>query len=89
MREGGKANLAAAIGHADSLLDRGLGAGTFDDIIGTDSAGELLDDGNGIFLVDIDDAVRAQLLADGKALVARSREDHGARADRLRDSDRQ
>ena len=41
------------------------------------------DDIDGVFFGDIDDAVRAQFLADRQALVARSRQDHGACAERL------
>src|SRR6201991_3065354 len=89
VRECREADFSAAIGHMNGLIDGGFGAGALDHIIGADPAGELLDHVDRVLVGDVDDAVRAQLLANGKAAVARSRQDHGARAKRLGDSHRE
>jgi hypothetical protein len=73
VRERGEADLAAAIGHVNGLIDRGLGACAFDDIIRADPAGELPYDTDRILLSDVDDAVGTELPADREATVARSR----------------
>src|SRR5438309_1648887 len=68
VRERGKTNFPAAIGHTDGLVDGCLRASAFDHIVRTDPAGELLYDTDRIFVVDIDDAIRTQFLADREAL---------------------
>ena len=89
VRKCGQADLAAAIGHVDGLIDRRLGARAFDDIVRADPAGELLDDLDGVLIVDIDDAVGAEFLADREPPVARSRQDHRACAERFGDRHRE
>jgi hypothetical protein len=79
----GKADLPAAIGHMDGLIDRRFVAGAFDHIVGADAAGKLPDDLDGILVVDIDDTISAEFLADRQPSVARSRQDHRTCAERL------
>ena len=78
-----KADLAAAIGHVNGLVDRRFRAGAFNHIVGADPAGELPDDVDRVLVADIDDAVGAQFLADRKPLVAGSCQHHRARAECL------
>ena len=57
----------------DGFIEGSFRAGAFDYIVGADSAGELFYHLDGILLGDVDDAVRAEFLADREAFVARSR----------------
>ena len=89
MRKRRETDFPAASGHVDGLIDGGFGTGTLDHIIRADPAGELFDHIDRILLGDIDDAVRAQLLADREALVARSSQDDRACSQRLGNGDSQ
>src|SRR5229473_2714987 len=84
VREGGEADLAAAIDHADRLVDRIGRARAFDHVIDALAAVELLDrlDDVGLF-ADVDDVVGAELAPDLEAVVAGAREDHRLGTHRL------
>jgi enoyl-CoA hydratase/carnithine racemase len=59
VRKRGEADLAAAVGHVNGLIDRCFGSGALDHIVGAETVSELLDHLNGILVVDIDDAIGA------------------------------
>jgi len=80
VRECRKTDFPAAIGHMNGLIDGGFGAGALDHIIRADPAGELPDDVERVFFGDVDDAVRAELLAYREAAVAGARQDDGVRS---------
>ena len=83
MRERGEADLAAAVGHVNGLIDRRLGTGAFHDIVGANSAGEPFDDLDGILVIDIDGTIGTEVLANREPLAACSRQNHRACAKRL------
>ena len=86
MRERRETNSPATAGHVNGLIDGGFGARAFDHVIGSDPAGKLSDEVDRIAVGDIDDVISAQLLTDGKAPLARSRQDDRTRAERLGNS---
>src|SRR5580704_1391218 len=77
VREGSKTDLAATVEHVRSLTDRIRCAGTFDDIVGTGTAGDAPHCLNRIFTAHINDVVGAELPADAQPVVACARQDHG------------
>ena len=89
VRKRREADFPAAIGHMNGLVDRRLIARAFDNIVRADTAGELLDNLNGVLVVDIDDTVGTEFLADSQPSVARSRQDHRACAERFGDRHRE
>jgi hypothetical protein len=83
VRKRGEADLPSAIGHVNGLIDRCFGSGALDHVVGAGTASELLDHLNGILVVDIDDAIGAELPADRQSAVACSGQNDRAGAERL------
>jgi hypothetical protein len=101
MREGGKANAAAAVDHAHGVVDRAGRGRAFDNVVDAPAAIEFLDGRNDIrLLADVDHSIGAKFEADLEAIIACSGKDyrlsaegfrhrHGHKADwaRTRDAD--
>src|SRR5262245_27975554 len=85
VREGRKADFAAAVDHAHRLVD-GVGrARALEYVVDTLAAVELAHRRDRILAPDVDDVVGTELAADLEAVVARAGEDDRMRAERLRD----
>src|SRR6516225_5204281 len=85
VREGGEADLAAAVDHAHRLVD-GVGrARAFEHVVDALAAVELAYRRDRVLPPDVDDVVGTELAADLEAVVARAGEDDRMRAERLRD----
>src|SRR5215470_1147952 len=87
VREGGEADFAAAVDHADSFVD-GIGrAGTLEHVVDAFAAVEAAHRLDRILLRHVDHVVRAKVAADPEPVVARPGQDYGLRAERLGDRD--
>src|SRR5229473_8533173 len=88
VREGGEADLAAAIDHADRLV-HGIGrARAFEDVVDALAAVERLHRRHHVrLLADVDDVVGAELAPDREPVVAGAGENDGIGAHRLGDRD--
>src|SRR5262249_56112090 len=85
VREGGKADLAAAIDHANRLVD-GVGrARALEHVVDALAAVEPAHGRDRVLAPDVDDVVGTELAADVEPVVARAGEDDRMRAERLRD----
>ena len=87
VREGGEADFAAAVDHADRFVD-GIGrARALEHIVDTLAAVEPAHRRDCVFPSDVDDVVGTELAADLEPVVARTGEDDGMRAERPCDRD--
>src|SRR6516162_7464007 len=87
VREGGEADLAAAVDHAHRLVD-GVGrARALEHVVDALAAVELAYRRDRVLPPDVDHVVGTELAADLEAVVARAGEDDGMRAERLCDRD--
>src|SRR6516225_9973582 len=85
VREGRKADFAAAVDHAHRLVD-GVGrARALEHVVDALAAVELAHRRDRVLAPDVDDVVGTELAADLEAVVARAGEDDRLRAERLRD----
>src|SRR5262252_9066231 len=85
VREGGEADLAAAVDHAHRLVD-GVGrARALEHIVDTLAAVEPAHRRDRVLPPDVDDVVGTELAADLEPVVARAGEDDRMRAERFRD----
>src|SRR5215472_653307 len=87
VREGGEADLAAAVDHARRLVD-GVGrARALEHIVDALAAIEPAHRRDRVLPPDVDDVVGTELAADLEPIVARTGEDYGMRAERPCDRD--
>src|SRR6516164_7272384 len=87
VREGGEADLAAAVDHAHGLVD-GVGrARAFEHVVDALAAVEPAHRRDRVVSLDVDHVVGTELAADLEPVVARTGEDDGMRAERLCDRD--
>src|SRR4029453_9364833 len=87
VREGGEADFAATVDHADRLVD-GVGrAGALRDVVDAVAAVDAAHRRNRILAPHVDDVVGAELATDREPVVACAGEDDRMRAERLGDGD--
>ncbi len=84
VREGGKADLAAAVDHADRLIHRIGRARAFQHIVDTLAAVEPAHRLDRVFLPHVDHVIGPELAPDLEPIVARPGEEHGMGTHRLR-----
>src|SRR5262252_2771750 len=85
VREGGEADLAAAVDHAHRLVDSVGRARALEHIVDALAAVEPAHRRDRVLSPDVDHVVGTELAADLEPVVARAGEDDGMRAERLRD----
>src|SRR5262249_7180455 len=85
VREGGEADLAAAVDHADRLVDAVGRARALEHVVDALAAVEPPHRRDCVLPRDVDDVVGTELAADLEPVVARAGEDDRLRAERLRD----